>query len=311
MKKTYAIGIDIGGSHISAVLIDAESECILTDSFSTKKVNNKDSAENILAGWASAIDSALWNIKPDQLLGIGFAMPGPFDYENGIALFEKVAKYESLYGINIGEELRPILGLDRNVPFRFINDAISFAVGESWVGNAREYNKIMAITLGTGFGSAFVQSGIPILEGDDVPKLGCLWHLPYKDGTADDYFSTRWFIQSCEAKTGRRLPGVREIAEFADTNGIARELFEEFGTCLGVFLAPWIKKFKAESLIVGGNMTGAYELFGPFLEDALKRQQLNINVVRSELMETAAMLGSARLMNEDFWINVKPLLSKM
>lgn len=311
MKK-YAIGVDIGGSHISSVLVDIENECIVAESFSSQKVNNKEKAKIILADWALAINKTIKGINPEQLTGIGFAMPGPFEYESGVARFtHDVAKYESLYRINIGDELRLLLGLSDSVPFRFMNDATSFAVGESWIGNAKEYKKIIAITLGTGFGSAFIESCIPILDRNDVPKLGCLWHLPYKKGIADDYFSTRWFIQEYIKKTGVVLSGVKEISENAHDNPEMKSIFEEFGTGLGSFLSPWAKKFGAECLIIGGNMVGAYDLFGQSLENEIENNGVKTRIQLSELMELATMAGSGKLMDNNFWNNVKPLLSKM
>jgi Transcriptional regulator/sugar kinase len=311
MNERYAIGTDVGGSHISAVLMDLEKGDIIQDTFSTQKINNKDTAENILSRWALAIKETIGGVNPDELSGIGFAMPGPFDYEQGIALFERVDKYESLYGVNIGERLGSLLGMKREVPFRFMNDATSFAVGESWVGKAAEYKRSVAITLGTGFGSAFIESGIPVLDRDDVPEMGCVWHLPFKEGIADDYFSTRWFINSYKEKTGKVMPGVKEIAYEALSDGLAAGLFREFGTNLGEFLGPWLKRFNAECLVIGGNMTGAIDLFGPFMELAFKQLPVDIDIHLSELKETAAMVGSARLMKADFWNDVKPLLTKM
>lgn len=309
MKK-YAIGVDVGGSHISSVLIDVENECILAESFSSQKVNNQDTAENILSIWTLAIKKAIGDNDISGLKGIGFAMPGPFDYANGIAKFTKaVAKYENLYDVNIGGRLRAMLEL--NIPFRFMNDATSFAVGESWIGNAKDYDKTIAITLGTGFGSAFINAGVPVLEGSTVPMMGCLWHLLYKEGIADDYFSTRWFIQEYTKKTGKVLSGVKEIAEEAQKSPDIKSLFEEFGTNLGTFLAPWAKEFGAECIIIGGNVTGAYDLFGESLEIALKKEGSHIKIQLSELMEAAAMVGSARLLEENFWNEVRPLLPKM
>ena len=77
------------------------------------------------------------------------------------------------------------------------------------------------------------------------------------------------------------------------------------------FLGPWLKKFRADSLVIGGNMTGAYNLFGPAFTKGLQEQGISIEVYLSKLMESAAMIGSARLLNDSFWQKVKPLLSKM
>jgi glucokinase len=310
MKK-YAIGVDIGGSHICSALIDMERKFIVPESFSDLKVDNQASANSIMGIWTDALKKTLSGIRMDELVGIGFAMPGPFDYEKGIALFERVAKYESLYNLNVVEYLRKSLGLGNNISVRFMNDATSFAVGEAWIGKSAGFQKSIALTLGTGFGSAFIENGIPVLDRDDVPQLGCVWHLLYKNGIADDYFSTRWFIKEFARKTGKTLHGVKEISEAAKTDENAKELFIQFGDNLGKFLGPWINKFHAEVLVIGGNMAGAYKLFGTPFEKSLEVQKIKIPVHLSEHKENAALIGSARLLETDFWEKVKYLLTKM
>ncbi len=310
MKK-YSIGADIGGSHICSALIDMDKKRILTESFCDLKVDNQASADSILGIWTEAIKKTVSAINMDELEGIGFAMPGPFDYEKGIALFRRVAKYESLYNLNVADYLRNSLGFKDDIPVRFMNDATSFAVGEAWIGKSAGYKRSLAITLGTGFGSAFIDNGIPVLDGENVPDLGCVYHLPYKDGIADDHFSTRGFIKEYYKLTGKPLPGVKELAEEAKTKPDVKKLFTVFGNNLGEFLGPWLKKFKADTLVIGGNIAGAYKLFGVPLEQALKAQKIVIDVHLSELKENAALIGCARLLDQVFWEKVKPLLSKM
>lgn len=311
MKKKYAIGADIGGSHISTVLVDVENRKVITESLAEQKVNNKASADEILKNWSLAIQKTLKHIDKEELLGIGFAMPGPFDYANGVSLIQNVDKYENLYGINVGDELKKILELPEQTPFRYLNDAMSFAVGESWIGKAAAYENVVAITLGTGFGSAFMTKGVPIIEGERVPQMGYVYHIPYGDSIADDHFSTRWFIKTWQERTGVTCHGVKEIADKANSDENAKQLFEDFGNNIGNFMAPLLKKFDAQCLVIGGNITGAWSLFGPSFEKALAAQQINIGFVISELGESAAMAGSARLLEEDFWKQVKPLVSKI
>ncbi len=312
MEKKYAIGADAGGSHISAIIVDLESGKVLDECFSGNKVNNKGSADEILNEWKSALEKSLSTVNKVQLAGIGIAMPGPFDYTNGIALFtHAVNKYEKLYGINIAFRLGELLNLDKKIPIRFMNDASSFAVGEAWKGKTTAYKKSVAITLGTGFGSAFIESGIPVLERNDVPAMGCLYHLPYIESIANDYFCSNWFVKKYFGKKGITLPGVKEMAELARYDSSVNEIFEEFGSSLGEFIAPWIRKLNAECLVIGGNMVRSFHLFGPSLTVSLKIQNAGIVVELSEMLETSAMVGAARLLDDDFWKTIKPLLSKM
>jgi len=310
--KEYAIGADIGGSHISAIIMDLETKKILTEHFASCKVDNRASADNILERWKNPIEKILGWIDIEQLAGIGFAMPGPFDYEQGIARFTtEVAKYENLNGVNISNYMKNKLNLRQEIPVRFMNDATSFAVGEAWIGKTSDHFKSIAITLGTGFGSAFIESGIPVLEREDIPKMGCLWHIPFKNGIADDYFSTRWCIKRYAELSGETMTGVKEITEQTGKNSLVNALFEEFGTNLAEFIAPWIEKFEPESIVIGGNIAKAWDLSEKAFMSNLNIKGLKIDIHLSELGETAAMVGSARLMDESFWVQVKPLLSKM
>ena len=213
------IGSDIGGSHITCVAVDLDGHSI-SDVFKVREeVDSGASADFILAGWAEALSRLISLIGKENLGGIGFAMPGPFDYPGGIAWFKGVQKYDSLYGINVRKEIRDRLALDASVPVRFLNDATSFAIGEAWTGRSSGFRKSMAITLGTGFGSAFIADGIPVESGPEVPESGCVYHLPYGGSIADDHFSTRWFVGRYKAVTGKDVTGVKDIVEMEAGNG--------------------------------------------------------------------------------------------
>lgn len=312
MQHNYAIGVDIGGSHISCAAVDLETLEIIDTTRIDNPVDNKAESDIIIGVWAETISHVVEKIpEGGRLKGIGFGMPGPFDYVKGISYIKGVAKYEKLYGCNISEALSARLGLPEGFPVRFMNDVSVFAVGEALVGKASAYRRSMAVTLGTGFGSAFIADKIPIVDGPEVPKLGCVYHLPYGDNIADDYFSTRWFVGRYKKLTGKELSGVKEFAELADSDPVVHELFSEFGNNLGVFLAPWLKKFGAEIVVVGGNISNAYHLFGDIFENSLRKENCDCRIALSELKEDAAFLGAAYLMNEQFWKDIQHALPLM
>jgi glucokinase len=309
--KNIAIGTDIGGSHITCAGVDLGSGLILRETLSERAVNNQASADEIISVWTEALQGAMSKISLENIKGIGFAMPGPFDYVKGICYIKGVAKYESLYGLNITDSISASLKVPDGFLIRFINDASGFAVGEAWAGSASNAARSLSITLGTGFGSAFISNRIPIVDGPEVPRMGCIYHLPYKDGIADDYFSTRGLLGRYKNITGKELSGVKELAELASQNKTASDLFTDFGDNAGLFLAPWLKKFKADILVIGGNISQAYTLFGDALENRLKKENCNCAVALSKLKEDAALLGSAYLLNDDFWKSVQHALPLM
>jgi glucokinase len=311
MKQNLAIGVDIGGSHISCASVDLKSFRVLHETRIEKAVDNKAEASQIIGVWVQALSEVIEKIPENSLKGIGFGMPGPFDYVKGISYIRGVAKYEKLYGCNVKNAISDDLNFHDNFPVRFMNDVSTFAVGEALVGKAAKAERSMSITLGTGFGSAFIANRIPIVDGSEVPKLGCVYHLPYGDNIADDYFSTRWFIGRYKKLTGRELKGVKEFAELAGTNKVVMDLFAEFGTNLGIFLAPWLKRFRAEIVVVGGNISHAYNLFGDIFENSLKKEGCNCKVALSELKEDAAFIGAAYLLDEKFWKDIQHALPLM
>lgn len=311
MKQDIAIGADIGGSHISCAAVDLSSGKVLRETFSERSVNNQAQAAEIISVWASSLTDVLSKMADVKIKGIGFAMPGPFDYVNGICLIKGVSKYENLYGFNIADAIISSLDITEPIEARFMNDASSFAVGEAWAGKASKVRRSMSVTLGTGFGSAFIDDKIPVVDGPEVPRLGCVYHLPFNGEIADESFSTRWFINRYKKMTGISLNGVKEIADLASGEKIAKDLFTEFGNNLGIFLAPWLNRFKAETLVIGGNISYAYNLFGNVFEESLKKEKCSCKVEISDLKEDAALLGSAYLFDDNFWKSVQHALPLM
>ena len=299
MSNQIVIGVDIGGSHITSAAVDLKNLVIVPGTTFSVKVDNKAKKGAILKKWGEALNKTIVSASLEQSANIGFAIPGPFNYKDGIALFEGVNdKFENLYNVSITEELSKYLISDKT-NFRFLNDATSFAVGAATQGNAKNCAKIIALTLGTGFGSSFIQNGIPLINHHDVPKDGCLWDKPFKDGNGDDYFSTRWCIKRYYEISSKNVKGVKEIAE-ADTTS-SKLVFEEFGSNMGHFMVPFLQKYQPELIVMGGNVSNAGNLFIPSLKQVIAEAGLNIGIETSFLMEDAAIMGSAKLFNPTFW----------
>lgn len=311
MNSNIAIGADIGGSHITCAAVDLGSGEILKNTVAERAVDNRAQANVILKVWSDAVAESVSRVPGKKITGIGFAMPGPFDYVKGISYIKGVAKYENLYGVNVGKAISANLGLGNNTSIRYINDASAFAVGEAWAGSAKNYERSVSITIGTGFGSAFIADKIPVCDGPQVPRIGCVYHLPYKEGIADDYFSTRWFLRQYKEITGRDVSGVKELASLSAEDETVRGLFTEFGEKSARFLAPWLKIFEAEILVIGGNISNAWDLFGKIFQRTLREENWNGDVALSELKEEAALFGSAYLFDEKFWKDVQHALPLM
>ncbi|MEI6899302.1 MAG: ROK family protein, partial [Bacteroidota bacterium] len=202
---------------------------------------------------------------------------------------------------NITNELINILQFSSSnfhPPFRYINDATAFAMGETWCGAGSRFKRAVALTLGTGFGSAFLENGSPVTSGDDVPIDGCMWHLPFGDGIADDSLSVRWFIGEYEKQVGGIVNSVEEMAKAAANNAEILNIFRQYGRNMGMVIRDHVRKFKADGIVLGGSISKAYPLFGSELEMQLAEIGCTIPIVLSSLGENAAILGSAGLFRE-------------
>ena len=162
---------------------------------------------------------------------------------------------------------------------------------------------MIAITLGTGFGSCFINNGIPQVNAPDVPKDGCLWDKSFEQGVADEYFSTRWFIKRFKEISGKDVKGVKEIVESNST--LSEEVFKEFGHNFTKFMKPVIQQYQPDLIVLGGNISNAKDRFLPTIKEDLQKENLDVKFIISSLMEEAAIIGSTRLFESDFWDQVR------
>ncbi len=289
MKK-YAIGADIGGSHISTAAIDLTDATIVRTSIHRTHVNAQGDAESILSAWTEAIAASIQVVGKDFVQGVGLAMPGPFDYPNGISLINDASqnKFLSLYQMNVKQALAQHLKLEPSY-IRFKNDAECFLLGEVFGGAGKGAKRAIGVTLGTGFGSAFVFDG----KSED----GNLWCAPFRGDIAEASISTRWFVGRYKELTGQNPTGVKELAD-AVVNGDAKakQVFDEFGATLSEFLVPLVVKYQADTLVVGGNIALSWDLFATPLQQAVVDASPSTHVVKAQLGEEAALMGGASLL---------------
>ncbi len=297
-----AIGVDIGGSHISSAAVDMEKSEIIPGSYFHGDVNNKASKEEIFKNWSQIINKSIDLVKDQDILGVGIAMPGPFRYKEGVALFERNDKYETLYGVSVKDELPQYFS--KELPIRFLNDATSFGIGGTLINKTKNSHRVVAITLGTGFGAAFLKDNIPLVHEKDVPEDGCLWDKDFQDGIADDYFSTRWFVSKYQQMSGKNgVGGVKDLVKNKKID--TTEIFEEFAENMSSFLLPHLQNFDADLLVLGGSIAKSHDLFMPSVLNKWKMNNREVPVAIVENTEEAGIIGSSYLFYEPFWNKIK------
>jgi glucokinase len=178
-----------------------------------------------------------------------------------------------------------------DLPILFRNDAEAAVVGEARYGAGRDYRRLIGVTLGTGCGSAFVVDGVPVTSGPGVPPNGWLYPALFHGLRADDLFSRRGLEARLRAAGGaqRSVKDAAAAARAGDAG--ARQVFEEFGADLGIFLNSFVVTFAAEAVLVLGRIAGAIDLFGPPLREAL-----SVPALPGKRGADAALLGAADLL---------------
>ena len=254
------VALDVGGSSVKSGLVLGDT----VDQLKTTSIDSKGDSETIIATFSDIINSysALNNIE-----GIAFSMPGPFDYERGISYMGPgQKKYEAIHGLNLKKSLLEKIPKTYQISFR--DDGESAIVGEALFGAGRPYERLLGITLGTGIGSAFVVAGQPRYSGEGIientPLYDCLW----ENERADEVFSIRG-LTSRLYKIGF-IGEPKKAFELARSNQEIKTVFENWGNDLGQFLNAYATSFQAEAVLVQGGLSGAFDLFGDQMQKHLK-----------------------------------------
>jgi glucokinase len=258
--------LEVGGTHVSAAWVDRDGWSV--EELPRAELDPAGDTEQLLAGLAEAGA----RLAAPAGTGWGVAMPGPFDYAHGVAHYAGVGKFEGLAGVDVRSALYERLP-HRPGSITFVNDASAFLIGEWLIGTARGATRCAAVTLGTGIGSAFLDRGRVVDSGPDVPPQAEL-HLLRHDGLPlEDWVSRRALRLGYASRSGRPDDtDVKQIASLARAGDpAASAAFDAAFTVLGEVLGPWLERFGADQLVIGGSIAGAWDLIVRPLHTGLSR----------------------------------------
>ena len=268
--------LEIGGTHVSAAWVDRDGW--LVEELPRAGLDPAGDAEHLLTGLAAAGA----RLAAPAGTAWGVAMPGPFDYARGVARYTGVGKFEGLTGVDVRSALYERLP-ERPGSITFVNDASAFLIGEWLIGTARGATRCAAVTLGTGIGSAFLDRGRVVDSGPDVPPEGEVYLLSHGGLPLEDWISRHALRRGYAARRGLRPDDaartdqpdgidVKEIAELArGGDPAASATFDAAFTVLGEVLGPWLERFGADQLVIGGSIAGAWDLIARPLRTGLSR----------------------------------------
>jgi glucokinase len=298
-EETCAIALDVGGTFLKSAIVKPDGS-ILEGTFRKTCIDSQGSSEQILKTFISSIGPQLTNAKEigAETCGIGIGIPGPFNYGKGVSLMKH--KFGAIYGLNLKEELIKRLKLPQDFIIRFENDAWTFLRGEAWLGAAKGYKRIVGITLGTGLGSAFMVGDQVVLEGAGVPPNGSIYDLPYDGGILEDKISRRGIIARYKELAGRKYRESLDVKDIA-ISGIkykdkfSIQVFDEMGHRLGQVLKLILSEFRAECLVLGGQISKSFILFSNPLKEELQSISTLRRITSARMIDLSPIYGAAKL----------------
>jgi glucokinase len=152
-SKTYALGIDLGGTKTLAAVIDITSgEVVASARKRTRAERGQDFvSQRTIELATSAIDDAKLPAG-SEIIAIGVGAAGQIDRKNGVVVD---APNLGVHDMQLGSILRTHFGK----PVYVGNDVEVAAQGENLYGAGKGYNNFVCMFIGTGIGSGIVQNG--------------------------------------------------------------------------------------------------------------------------------------------------------
>lgn len=283
MTKRRILAGDVGGSHITVALFEEiENKLRLVRTVRTP-VDSKLEKDRILNEWLSVYKQF---DTPSFQPFYSLAMPAPFDYSNGVCWIKEQNKFNSLFGVNIKQELSDRLKVPAD-HIQFINDAEAFLYGESLFGVGKGIDNILGLTLGSGLGSA--------LKIDGKVWDASLWSYPFYDSIAEDFLGTGWFIRWAKEAYGLELPGVKELVTHPFLQHDLQKLFDLYAYNLAEFIFQQYLVYQFQKVVIGGNIVQSKDYFLSPLKQYLLQRGLGIPIAISQLGEQSALFGAASL----------------
>jgi glucokinase len=279
--------LEVGGTHVTAAWVDSRRWRTVPGSRHRLPLDSAGTAEEIL----SAIASDARRLGPLDGSTLGVAIPGPFDYALGVGRFSGVGKFDALNGVDVRAGL--LAALPRPPRWvRFLHDATAFGLGEWVAGAACGHDRVVALTIGTGVGSAFLASGRIVTHGGAVPPEGRVDLLRIGKAPLEDIVSRRAILAEYARRGDATGLDVADIAKRAHAGEpAARDVLYTASAALGTAIAPWLRRFGAQVLVVGGTVAASWDLVGPPLRAAAGG--MGIPVVRALDLEEAGEIGTA------------------
>jgi glucokinase len=283
------IGIDLGGTRIKAVAIDAAGSVLHENYQPTNDGDDK--------VWKHAVAVAVKELKgitKTNGIHIGLSAPGLPD-ENNTCIVSMPGRMQGLENFNWGEFLQH--------PTHVLNDAMAAIIGEAKFGAAKDKKNVAMLTLGTGVGGAILINGKPYQGSTN--KAGHFGHMVVNDTGDPDVTGMPGSLEECignctiEKRSNGKFTSTHQMLEaYRNGDPFAKEVWTKSVRRLGAALASIANILSPEVIVLGGGITLAgNDLFDP-LNEWMKQFEWQANgnttpIVKAQYGDMAGAIGAA------------------
>ncbi len=316
MEHNQFIGVDLGGTHVRAAVVDTRTGQVSNlIQVSTLAREGHDAVMVRIADLIHDVIRASGQSK-EAIGGIGIGVPGVLDLERGLVVF-----LPNLPGnwpnVPLRDRIKELVGL----PVYLLNDARAMTFGEWKYGAGRGVDTMACFTLGTGVGGGLVIDGkLHLGIGGTAGELGhtsidmngptcgcgnrgCL--EVYASGPAIAAAGIKAVVQGLTTRIGvmvdydlNKITPEMVYKAAKEGDAIARNIYENAGFCLGVAIANIMVSITPRKVVIGGGVSQAGELlFNPIRRTINERVFVmpkdQVQVIPAELGPYAGMIGAA------------------
>ncbi|MEK7557693.1 MAG: ROK family protein [Patescibacteria group bacterium] len=280
-NKTYSIGVDIGGTKMSAVLfngIDILAEYMLT--------TPKDTFEHFMIMLNALIEPLLDKARQNKIIinGIGIGVAGMLNYQEG-----RVLSSPNIPLLN-DQRLSVYLEAKLGLSIKLDNDVNCFTRAEVKIGAGKKYKNVFGMTIGTGIGGAWWFNNEIYLGAHGGSGEPGWMVVDYQNGIR---------LEDAYHKLAQNNPA--SMAEEAYRGDVlAEKSYQEFGQYLGITLANIVNIIDPEVIILGGGVVESSDLFLSVTKRSMRQYVISpdskvIKIIKSKLGEKAGAIGAAML----------------
>jgi len=289
-KKMNKIGIDLGGTKIEGVLLD--------DNFNIIKRIRVLTPNHDYNSILNSVKDLIFKLKIglDSPVTIGMGIPGTFSSTTGIVNHSNTP---CLIGTSLQKNLENLIGQK----ILMENDSNCFALAESKLGIAKNYDVVFGIILGTGVGSGLVIGG-NVIHGRNnftgewghhsIIFDGKLCYCGRK-GCLDQYISGPSLERHWTELTGKK-ESVSEIIY----NNSEKEISEwkyDFLNFFAIGVSNIINILDPDVIVLGGGLSNISFLYDEGIEFIKKESSNHQNtpILKNELGDSAGVFGACLL----------------